>query len=104
MLNGVVGFQLVDDGTAISLGVLFITAVAMFVGTGYIALDTAFSWTHHFDPSLDAPNRNIGLYVLYLLMPLVFLTIYFVLETILVLRVLGEKKPMSTIPKLHLQG
>jgi len=94
LLNAVVGFQLLDDGTLISMGLLIISALALFVGTGYIALDTGFSWTGHFDPSLHHPNRNIGLYVLYLLAPLVFLFLFFVLESMLVLRVLGERKPM----------
>lgn len=94
LLNGVVGFQLLDDGTPVSLGLLVLSALALFVGTGYIALDTGFSWTGHFDGSQTAPNRNIGLYVLYQLLPLVCLAGFFLLETILVLRVLGEKKPM----------
>lgn len=97
LLNAIVGFQLLDDGTPLSLGLLLLSAAALFVGTGYIALDTAFSWTGHFDPSLTGPdNRNIGLYVLYQLCPLVFLFLFFVLETVLVLRVLGERKPMGT--------
>ena len=95
LLNGIVGYQLLDDGTPISLGLILLSAIALFVGTGYIALDTAYSWTHHFDPSLDLPdNRSIGLYVLYQLMPLVFLFGFFCLEGVLVLKVLGEKKPM----------
>jgi hypothetical protein len=105
MLNGVVGYQLLDDGTAISLGAMLISAAMIFVGTGYIALDSAFSWTGHFDPSLEDPNRNIGLYVLYQLLPLVCLFVFFVLETYLVLRVLGEKKPMCKLlrPRQTLQ-
>lgn len=95
LLNGVVGYQIIDDGTPISLGLLIFSALALFVGTGYIALDTGFSWTGHFDQSLAGPNRNIGLYVLYQLLPLVCLAGFFLLETVLVLRVLGEKKPMS---------
>lgn len=94
MLNGIVGFQLLDDGTPISLGLILLSAAALFIGTGYIALDTAFSYSHHFDSSMSSPNRNIGLYVLYQLAPLVFLVGFFILETILVLSVLGEKKPM----------
>lgn len=93
-MNAVVGFQLLDDGTALSMGLISGTAVALFIGTGYIALDTGFSWTGHFDPSLHGSNRNIGLYVLYQLLPLVLLFLFFVLETILVVRVLGERKPM----------
>ena len=96
-LNGLVGYQLLDDGTPASLGLILISAIALFVGTGYIALDTAFSYTDTFVSSLTAPNRNIGLYVLYQLWPLVCLFFFFVLETVLVLRVLGEKKPMSTL-------
>lgn len=94
MLNAVVGYQLVDDGTPLSLGLILASATALFIGTGYIALDTGYSWTGHFDSSLSGQNRNIGLYVLYQLAPLIFLSIFFVLESILVLRVLGERKPM----------
>lgn len=94
MLNGAVGYQLLDDGTALSIGLILISAAIMFVGTGYIALDTGFSWTGYWDDTLSAPNRSYSLYTLYQLVPLVFLVIFFLLETYLVLRVLGEKKPM----------
>ncbi|KAL9593049.1 MAG: hypothetical protein Q9179_006142 [Wetmoreana sp. 5 TL-2023] len=94
MLNGIVGFQLLDDGTPLSLGLILGSALALFIGTGYIALDTAFSYSGHFDSSLAGQNRNIGLYVLYQLAPLLFLAGFFILEAVLVLRVLGEKKPM----------
>ena len=97
LLNGVVGYQLLDDGTVISLGAILISAIALFVGTGYIALDTAFSWTGHFAPSLVSPNYNLGLYILYQLVPLVFLFLFFLLESYLVLRVLGERKPMRKL-------
>lgn len=94
-MNGIVGFQILDDGTPISLGLILLSGIAFFVGTGYIALDTAFSYTHPFVPSLSEPdNRNIALYVLYQLWPLICLAGFFLLETVLVLRVLGEKKPM----------
>ncbi|KAL8762332.1 MAG: hypothetical protein Q9184_001639 [Pyrenodesmia sp. 2 TL-2023] len=94
MLNGIVGFQLLDDGTPLSLGLILLSAAALFIGTGYIALDTAFSYSGRFDSSLTGVHRNVGLYVLYQLAPLVFLAGFFVLETVLVLKVLGEKKPM----------
>lgn len=94
LLNGIVGFQLIDDGTAISIGTILVTAGAIFIGTGYITLDTAFSFTHHFNDSYVFPNRNIGLYVLYQLLPLLCVVLFFLLETFLVLRVLGERRPM----------
>lgn len=94
LMNAAVGYQLLDDGTPMSLGIITGTALVLFVGTGYIALDTAFSWTGYWDSSLQPPHRNIALYVLYQLAPLVFIFFFFVLESILVLRVLGERKPM----------
>ncbi|KAG7285235.1 hypothetical protein NEMBOFW57_009856 [Staphylotrichum longicolle] len=93
-LNGIVGYQLVDDGTPLSLGLLVGSALAFLIGVGYIALDTGFSFTGFWDSSYGLPNRNIALYVLYLLLPLLWIVLYFVLETVLVLRVLGETRPM----------
>ncbi|KAL5118814.1 hypothetical protein ACEQ8H_003317 [Pleosporales sp. CAS-2024a] len=94
MLNGVVGYQLLDDGTAVSIGLLLVSSLLIFIGTGYIALDTGFQWTGYWDDTLGTPNRAYALYTLYQLMPLLFLVIFFLLEAFLVLRILGERKPM----------
>ncbi|KAI8955890.1 chitin synthase III catalytic subunit [Xylaria longipes] len=94
LMNAVVGFQIVDDGTPLSLGLILISAAVLFIGTGYITLDTGFDWTGEFKSSYDPPNRNIALYVLYQLVPLIFLVAFYVLEAVLVLRVLGEVRPM----------
>lgn len=94
MLNAVVGYQLIDDGTPMSLGLMVLSAGILMIGTGYIALDTGLQFTGYWDSSYDSPNRNIALYVLYQLAPLVFLVAFYVLEAVLVLRVLGELRPM----------
>ncbi|KAF2432182.1 hypothetical protein EJ08DRAFT_585984 [Tothia fuscella] len=94
MLNGVVGYQLLEDGTAISMALVFGSSLAFFVGTGYIALDTGFGWTDFWKSSLESPNQSYALYTLYLLIPLFFIVVFFLLEGFLVLRILGEKKPM----------
>ena len=98
MLNAFIGYQIIDDGTPLSLSVIGISALVLLIGTGYIALDTGYQWTGHFDSSLNGPptgtNRNIALYVLYQLAPLVFLVAFFVLEAYLVLSVLGETRPL----------
>ncbi|KAI1817558.1 chitin synthase export chaperone [Poronia punctata] len=94
LMNAVVGYQLLDDGTPMSLGLITISAAVLFVGTGYITLDTGYNWTREFESSYQSPNRNIALYVLYQLAPLVFLVAFYVLEAILVIRVLGELRPM----------
>lgn len=101
LLNAFVGFQLLDDGTPLSVGLFAGSAIVIFIGTGYIALDTGFSWTGHFDSSLSGNNRNIGLYVLYLLFPLVCLFFFYILEVVLVLRVLGERRPLSKSTLLY---
>ncbi|KAF5625906.1 chitin synthase export chaperone [Fusarium tjaetaba] len=95
MLNAVVGYQIIDDGTPLSMALIAISALLLLIGTGYIALDTGFSWTGYWDASYDAPrNRNIALYVLYQLVPLILLVAFLVLEAILVIRILGETRPM----------
>lgn len=94
MLNAVVGYQLIDDGTPLSMGLMVLSGAIFLVGTGYITLDTGFRWTGYWNDSYDPPNRHIALYVLYQLAPLIFLVVFYVLEAILVLRILGETRPM----------
>lgn len=94
MLNAVIGYQLLDDGTPVSVALVLGSAAAFLVGTGYIALDTGFDFTGYWQDSKELPNKHIALYVLYQLVPLIFLVAFFVLESILVIRVLGEKRPM----------
>ncbi|KAK0740931.1 chitin synthase III catalytic subunit [Schizothecium vesticola] len=94
MVNALVGYQLIDDGTVLSMGALILSSAILFIGTAYIALDTGFQWTGFWNDSYPPPNRQIALYVLYQLLPLIFLVAFFALETILVLRVLGETRPM----------
>lgn len=94
MVNAVVGYQLIDDGTPISVGLVLASAAALFVGTGYIALDTGFNFTGYWVDSYETPNRHVALYVLYQLLPLIFLVAFYALESVLVIRVLGETRPM----------
>lgn len=94
MLNALIGYQLLDDGTPASLALVVISAAALFIGTGYIGLDTGFRWTGYWNSSYSLPNRHNALYVLYQLVPLIFLVAFYVLEAILVLRILGERRPM----------
>lgn len=95
MLNAVVGYQLLDDGTPLSVGLVSGSAAAFFFGTGYIAVDTGFNYTGTF--AVDDPDtiRNYALYVLYLLFPLIMIVAYILLEVVLVIKVLGETLPMS---------
>ncbi|KAK3989804.1 chitin synthase III catalytic subunit [Cladorrhinum sp. PSN332] len=93
-LNGIVGYQLMDDGTILSLGLTIGSALVWLIGVGYVVLDTGFQWTGYWNSSYDLPNRNIFLYVTYLLLPLVWVVFFLVLELILVIKVLGETRPL----------
>ena len=95
LLNAIVGYQLLDDGTALSILLVGGSMVAVFLGTGYIAMDTAREWTDTFVTLESEGYRNYALYILYLLFPIISVAAYFTLESVLVLRVLGEKRPMS---------
>ena len=58
MLNAIVGYQIIDDGTPLSMGLIVASAVALLIGSGYIALDTGFRWTGHFDSSTKKATRK----------------------------------------------
>ena len=98
-MNAVIGYQFLEDGTAISVGLVTVSSAMLFIGTGYIALDTGFSISHFWDSSLNAPNTSYSLYTLFLLAPLIFLVLFFALEAFLVLRVLGETRPLRKSPR-----
>lgn len=83
-----------DDGTPLSLGLLIGSSLAFLIGVGYVALDAGFSFTHFWDSSYGGTNKSYALYVLYLLLPLVWIVFYLALETVLVLRILGETRPI----------
>ncbi|CAG8618132.1 12094_t:CDS:2 [Ambispora gerdemannii] len=93
VMNAIVGFQFVEDGSLISLGGILLGGILIFVGVGYIALDTAFNISGHFasPPTL----KNVALYITYIIFPLVAVVAYVVLETILVIAHLGDKKPLG---------
>ncbi|VBB78046.1 Putative protein of unknown function [Podospora comata] len=93
-INGIVGYQLMDDGTILSLALTIGSALAWLIGVGYIALDTGYQWTTQWQGSLEPPNRSIALYVTYLLLPLVWVVFFVVLELVLVIKVLGETRPL----------
>jgi hypothetical protein len=131
LANGLVATQIVEDGTLSSLivrlgsfshlfGLLtqlypqpyFFLAIAIFAGTLYIALDTAFGYTSVFQSDDPAALNNIGLFVLTSIWPGAYVVpehstrdfywhsmdraaiIYFLLMVYIVLGVLREVKPI----------
>ena len=93
-INAIIGYQLMDDGTALSVFLTGGSGLVFLIGVGYIALDTGFQFTDFWNDSFNSPNRHIALYVLYLIVPLLWIVLYVVLESYLVLKILGETRPM----------
>lgn len=102
MLFGIVGFRFMDDGTPLSIGLILGSATVLFTGTLYISLDTAFDLTDYFQDS-RFEEESTALYVLYLGLPLVSCIVFIVSQTILLVKILGEKRPLCKLlpPRAH---
>jgi hypothetical protein len=95
LINAVVGYQLMDDGTPLSVALTLVSALAVFVAVAYVGADTGFGYSGAF---AEDDLRNYPLYTLYLLLPLLLIVAFFILESVLVLGVLQETRPMGIFP------
>lgn len=95
-LTAMVSYQLMRDGSATSISLVLGSSLVIFVGTMYIALDTGLRWTGYFEKSrYELHHNNIGLYVLYLGLPLVGVVAYTSIQIDLLCRVLNEKSNLG---------
>lgn len=92
--TALVATQYVEDGTPSSLIPYYGLAIIFFLITTYIASDTAFSFTNLFKSNPARDLKSIGLFILLIIWPLVAVSLYFVTMSTIVVRVLGEKKPL----------
>ncbi|KAK2464866.1 hypothetical protein APHAL10511_002942 [Amanita phalloides] len=91
LINGFVGFQFAEDGTPLSLWFLRISCLAVFGVSFFVAIATfkrfaGFSYTH-----------PLGLWIIYILWPLVSVVIYIISQLILVFRTLDDRWPIGDI-------
>jgi hypothetical protein len=91
VINGFVGFQFAEDGTPLSLWFLRIMCLVVFGASFFVAIGTfkrfaGFSYT-----------QPIGLWVIYILWPLVCTVIYIISQLILVFRTLDDRWPIGDI-------
>lgn len=94
LINALVGYQIVEDGTFLSTWGTLISTLIVAGGTGYIAGDTAFSVTGYFNTTNPATLKNVALFTLYLVWPIIAIGLYVILETVIVVKFLGEKRPL----------
>ncbi|KAI9218135.1 chitin synthase III catalytic subunit [Blastocladiella britannica] len=91
LLNGFVGFQWTEDGTALSLWIIRISAAVMFALSFFVSLATFNSWSPF---SAASPVVLFGLFfVLHLLM----LVVYLVMQVVLVLNTLDNRWPLGDL-------
>jgi len=91
LINGFVGFQFAEDGTPLSLWGLRIACFAVFGVTMFVSIATfkkfaGFSYTN-----------PIGLWIIYILWPLVCVVTYVVTQLIIVIRTLDDRWPIGDI-------
>ncbi|KLO17549.1 hypothetical protein SCHPADRAFT_936921 [Schizopora paradoxa] len=91
LMNGFVGFQFAEDGTPLSLWVLRLGCLVVFAVSFFIAIATfkqfaGFKFT-----------KPIGLFIIYILWPLICTVIYIVSQLILVFRTLEDRWPIGDI-------
>lgn len=98
LINAIVGYQLMDDGTPLSMALTVSSELVIFVGVAYVAVDTGVNYSGEFAVTDPSELKNYALYVLYLLFPLLLVVAFFILESVLVLHVLNETRPMGEHP------
>lgn len=91
LINGFVGFQFAEDGTPLSLWFLRLACLVVF-GVGFFIAIATFKGFASFSFSKPA-----GLWVIYILWPLVCVIIYGVSQLILVVRTLDDRWPLGDI-------
>jgi len=91
LINAFVGFQFAEDGTPLSLWGLRVACAAMFGVSFFIAIATFQSIAGM------SPSKPTVLWIIYLIWPLFCVTIYVVLQLILVIRTLDDRWPIGDI-------
>ncbi|KAI9713070.1 MAG: Chitin synthase, class 7 [Bogoriella megaspora] len=91
MINGFVGFQLYEDGTALSVWLLRLSSLAAFVITGAVALLTFKGWAGL------GPRNTTGLFVVLYIFNAIFVLVYVVMQVMLVSNTLQDRWPLGDI-------
>jgi hypothetical protein len=84
-MNGLVGFQAWEDGTPRSLWLLRISCLVVWAVCFFVSIATFKSWA-----SFDY-TKPLGLFVTYLIFPLVCVVFYIVSQLVLVIRTLDDR-------------
>jgi len=91
LVNAFVGFQFAEDGTPLSLWFLRISCLFIFGISFFVSIATfkAFAGFNY--------KKPIGLWIVYILWPLVCASIYVISQLVLVFRTLDDRWPIGDI-------
>jgi len=91
LVNGFVGFQFAEDGTPVSLWLLRLSCFTVFGVSFFVAIATFKSFASF------SPTKPTGLFVVYLIWPILCVAIYTLSQLILVFRTLDDRWPLGDI-------
>jgi hypothetical protein len=92
LINGIVGFQFVEDGSKFSMAALVSSTISISVGIFFICMDIPFYILG--DKISTTMYQSSVLFGLYLMFPVVCSLFYIILTTFLVCKNLGEQKSL----------
>lgn len=91
VVNGFVGFQLYEDGTALSVWLLRLTSMTMFAISFLVSLLTFKSWGGL------SPTNTIGLFVVLYVLNAICIAIYLAMQLLLVMNTLEDRWPLCSL-------
>lgn len=91
LINGFVGFQLYEDGTALSVWLLRLTSTGMFVISFVVSLLTFKSWGGL------SPTNTIGMFVVLYVLNAICIAVYIIMQLILAFNTLEDRWPLGHI-------
>lgn len=94
LLNGIVGFQLIEDGTLLSTLSVFGSGGIVTIITAVFGADAGLGLTSLFVPEDPSNPKSLAMWILYFIVPAACLGGYLILQTIMVLRLLGTRRPL----------
>ncbi|KAL4934663.1 chitin synthase export chaperone [Aspergillus undulatus] len=91
LVNGFVGFQLYEDGTALSVWLLRLTSTVMFAVSFLVSILTFKSWGGL------GPTSTVALFVVLYIINAICIAVYLIMSLLLVLNTLEDRWPLGHI-------
>ncbi|KAK9763409.1 Chitin synthase, class 7 [Basidiobolus ranarum] len=92
LMNGFVGFQIYEDGTALSLWLLRLSTLFVLGGVYFVAIATFKNITDFF-----GPTKQLALWIFYFAFNAAAILVYFVMQLVLVIKTLDDRWPLGDI-------